>query len=512
LLGLKHYQDKIEKISIQISELEKKNELFQFSHDSLTKNITDLQSLNEQPPTKPDYTDEEITVGNEEIKKLEGQLRALQNELFAKTSELIKPIKQSASFDSSKILRLSSEINSLKNNRTSIINLFMTTKQDLQKNISKFQYAISDIKRARNDAQRISLEVAKLQNEKELVSKSICPTCSQTWVGVQVAAKVKAVEDSIKLNINKILELKNVIDQEAVIEAQIIDLQNQLNVLTVPDTLEIDNKIKELEIIYIAEKSAEQSFLKTIENKYLQEYSAYQESNRLISNHYNMEIQEVTKKLNDIKNAVMTVTRALDYYQRSVNEYNSRLARNQQLVTAKTQELNVLITSNEAIKKKLLVAQEAKRLIKSYTLRIFQETLDTIGETASRIIGNVDNLTNCTIYFEGCKETKSGTIKDEVNPIVNFEGENDVPIKSLSGGQRTVVDLAVDLAVIDVIESKTGKGVCWFAIEEPFEGLAEDNKEQILQMLTQMHLNKQIILVDHSPVVKSIVRDQIHII
>jgi len=137
--------------------------------------------------------------------------------------------------------------------------------------------------------------------------------------------------------------------------------------------------------------------------------------------------------------------------------------------------------------------------------------LDYIGEQASAIISKIPNMANASIYFEGCKETKSGTIKDEVTAILNMDGENEVNIKTLSGGEETALELAVDLAVIEMIEHKTGKGADFFILDEPFDGLDSISKEQCLTLLRELDTNKKIIMVDHSPELKAMVNDVIMI-
>jgi DNA repair exonuclease SbcCD ATPase subunit len=80
-------------------------------------------------------------------------------------------------------------------------------------------------------------------------------------------------------------------------------------------------------------------------------------------------------------------------------------------------------------------------------------------------------MKSASIYFEGCKETNKGILKDEVNAILNLDGENEINIKTLSGGEETAAELAVDLAVIEMIEHKVGKGANFFILDEPFTGL-----------------------------------------
>jgi DNA repair exonuclease SbcCD ATPase subunit len=121
-------------------------------------------------------------------------------------------------------------------------------------------------------------------------------------------------------------------------------------------------------------------------------------------------------------------------------------------------------------------------------------------------------MASSTIYFESCKETKSGSIKDEVNPIINMDGENEISIKTLSGGERTSIDLAVDLALIEMIETKAGKGVDFFILDEPFDGLDAVNKTECLDILQNLDTNKKIIIVDHSAELKALVHDIIMVV
>ena len=125
------------------------------------------------------------------------------------------------------------------------------------------------------------------------------------------------------------------------------------------------------------------------------------------------------------------------------------------------------------------------------------------------ILSNIPNMANASIYFETAKETKDGKIKEEVTGIINMDGENEFPINSLSGGERTSIDLAVDLAVIDLIESKVGKGINLFLLDEPFVGLDSVSCLSALELLKSIDSNKKIIIVDHNPEVKESISDKI---
>jgi DNA repair exonuclease SbcCD ATPase subunit len=164
------------------------------------------------------------------------------------------------------------------------------------------------------------------------------------------------------------------------------------------------------------------------------------------------------------------------------------------------------------MEKKIILSEESIRLIKHFTLQKFQDTLDYIGQRATEIINNIPNMANAVVYFENAKETKSGKVKNEVNAVVNLEGDTAIPIKTLSGGERTSADFAIDLAVGEMIENMTQKGVNFLIIDEGFDGLDSISKIQCLEILKTLSTDKKILMVDHSSEVKEMVGDIIKVV
>ena len=278
------------------------------------------------------------------------------------------------------------------------------------------------------------------------------------------------------------------------------------------NTDDLDKKINLLQqeiIIIKANKSAEKQ---KIENKYLKEINNYNEKIKNTKEKYELIIKPKKDCSQKIEQDITMKVEALKYHEVSLNSYNTKIEKYESTLTEKRNNLQDTLTQKEYKAKELSVANETKRLIKSYTLQTFQETLDLIGEMASDTLSGIPNMNNSTIFFEGCKETKAGKIKDEVNAIITIEGEDKIPIKSLSGGERTAIDLVVDLAVIDIIESKAGKGADFFVIDEPFDGLDSVCKENCLEILKQVDTNKKIIMVDHSSELKEMISDVITVV
>ena len=117
-----------------------------------------------------------------------------------------------------------------------------------------------------------------------------------------------------------------------------------------------------------------------------------------------------------------------------------------------------------------------------------------------------------TVRLVGTKETKDGKVKEEVNAVIDSDGEESIPMKSFSGGEESAIDLAVDLAVIDFVENRANKGIDIFILDEPFTGLDSVNIEQILEVLKNANINKKLMIVDHNPIIAEFMSDKIKVV
>ena len=150
--------------------------------------------------------------------------------------------------------------------------------------------------------------------------------------------------------------------------------------------------------------------------------------------------------------------------------------------------------------------------MKTFISCSFDDALESIGEAATKIIRCIPTMSNATIQFEGQKETQDGKVKEEVNAVISMDGDIGIPIKSLSGGERSSVDLAVDLAVIDFVESESAKGIDVFILDEPFTGLDTVSIEMALEVLKNSNSTKKLIVVDHNPEVKQMVSNRLVVV
>ena len=74
------------------------------------------------------------------------------------------------------------------------------------------------------------------------------------------------------------------------------------------------------------------------------------------------------------------------------------------------------------------------------------------------------------------------------------------------------MELAVDLAVVEMIETHTGKGLNVFVMDEPMTGLDSVSACALIDMLMMANLSKKIIIVDHNESTKSRVTNVINVV
>jgi len=164
------------------------------------------------------------------------------------------------------------------------------------------------------------------------------------------------------------------------------------------------------------------------------------------------------------------------------------------------------------VQEEIEMATESKKVVKSYLSCSFEDALDSIGDKATRLIRSIPNMANATIQFEGLKETKEGKVKEEVTCLISMDGEIGIPVKSLSGGERSAVDIGIDLSVIKFIEETTGKGIDLFILDEAFNGLDSTCIQEAIEMLKESSVDKRLFLVEHNPVIAQSIEKRITVV
>lgn len=356
-------------------------------------------------------------------------------------------------------------------------------------------------------------QALKYAGEIKKVRANVCFTCDQPWL--TDAAKTKEQELLVKIT-----ACKEIIQAGASATAEIDRLAEELRSLAAKydrfykeqkNTLEILAQSGESDFVKSNIEKIRASILEETKKKNLH-FASLDQKNKEAQESFDQQLRIRTsgqKKIMDgLNEAHAKAKQNLDAANTAIRAQEDALRRHELIVSQLAQQhatalakLTVAEKELADLTEKFQMAEEAKRAIKSYTSRLFDEALESISETATRIIRQIPNMENATIQLNAIKETADGKIKEEVNAIIHNDGEENVPIETLSGGERTSADLAVDLAAIQFLEERAGKGIDLFILDEPFNGLESVNIQAIVEMLKMTSISKRIMIVDHNPIV-----------
>lgn len=511
-LGLEKFNLRTAKIDEDIKEINTR--IIQLGHaiTALEQSIEEFEELQEfEKEPKCEVSKEDIESLKKELSDCEQELSKANTEKSKELEALEskRPVKpESTVKENPKIKEIDDLLVAKKEEKQKVLLNHLNKKKQIQEAADKVKSQLSEIPHAKQKIERKASEMKKLMAEKQHIEEQKCPTCKQKWAGDSASTKVSEINETLSKLKSEIIEHKAIVDNEPSLKSNLERVTKILQSMEDQSGVEeLDTEISKLNEQLITLKAEQSNALSKIENEYLKKLNDFNVEVKSVTDKFASILESQTERKNLLVRQLDSKTQSLDNYSTMLESYKSKMERYEKTLTEKRNNLKDAIQQREDKVKELAVAEEAKRLIKTYTLQIFQDTLNYIGEYASETLSNIPNMSSATIYFEGCKENKSGTIKDEVNPIINMDGYNNIPIRTLSGGERTAIDLAVDLAVIDMIESKAGKGADFFILDEPFEGLEDVNIGQCLEILKQADTNKRIIIVDHNPIAKEMITD-----
>lgn len=515
-LGLTDYKNKLNNLDLKINDISKKIELLDRDIHSNKTGLEATQNAIKALGSAPKKNIDQKTIL--QIKENLDSFKFKLNRLLEKNKKEIedlnkeRPILDFKEYDltnlkkyENQLFEINEKINDLKLKNKD--NEFFIQKSLSDIKIKKIELSdkIKISKKSKEDAKKLALEVLKIRN-------SICPKCEQSWIND--AAKKEEQEILIKIN-----ELKTQIIEDSEFDTIKDSLENQENKILEnsnknnnKEILYLENEYKKIKKVYEEEKQKEQEHVTLEKNNAKEKFKIFEQKEKELKSKHdneclniNKNIELYTKELNISVTTLKNYEENKKIYENSINNLKDQEA----VFIKNLYEFN---NTYEQYKSELQILEELKKIIKSYLSFSFDEILETISENATRIIQHIPNMSNATIQLEGIRETKDGKVKEEVNSVIHMDGEENVPIKTLSGGERAAVDIAIDIAVLGVIEERTNKGIDLFILDEPFTGLDSTNIEMVLEVLKNTSTNKKIVIVDHNPVVKEQISDRINVV
>lgn len=515
-LGLGHFKAKIETLDKKIKILsDKRTSVF----GSLESAKSALKATDEaiislgMPPAKEIHQSVILDL-KAKSDKSSAELSAVQalQKLEMNSLELSRPQIEEKPFDTStrdghekhlkEVRELKGHVQVLEKNRQAEINQLISARNA---DVSHYSNLIRMGESAKAEAIKLALEIKKIR-------ESLCPTCEQGWVTEN--AKVTESSHLEKLKILKAAIASGAEGSEKMVSATVdINKWNEEKAPRVPKGLpELQAKEQELETLISMSKSEEADHRMSQNLSNRTKLDAFAVQQKALRENHSQGLSQASGQADIDRRTLEAAVSKLRSHEEARTRYETSLSSLNERRASHSHNVDELTKSSTQIHNELLVAEEIKRAIKSYLSCSFDEALETIGDNATKLIRHIPNMANATIQLEGQKETQDGKVKEEVNAVIHMDGEENVDIRSLCGGERTATDLAIDLSVIDLIESEANKGIDLFILDEPFDGLDTVCIEMALEVLKNSNTNKRLIIVDHNPEVKQMVESKLLVI
>jgi DNA repair exonuclease SbcCD ATPase subunit len=214
---------------------------------------------------------------------------------------------------------------------------------------------------------------------------------------------------------------------------------------------------------------------------------------------------ESLSQYNNISAANIELKNAIDTRKRTIASLNEKLEKQAEIV-AKIASAKKLLSSLHVkisdLKDEILVYEAVSSALSptGAPAYVVDSVIDQFNEKVSQYVSLV--WPNASYSLQSYKESKSGDIKAKFGDKLMIQGV-ERSIGSLSGGELRCLSLAVDFAIIDVVETTFGISINPIILDEGFEGLDSLNKERVIEILETLSTDKQIWIIDHTSESKS---------
>lgn len=502
LLSLDIFETQITEVNKKISNLEVQLEQLGTLINELKK-----QLFKPEPPILNSCDKSKLDLDNLKLKLLENQQFEQKLRLEVSAANLLK--------DTIKQKQLETVIN--ESNDTVLSDLLKELRVNelkvdvLRKNDEKIKSELKDDLNFVNKCLLMNSKEAnkldelnnkfKLKHQTlELLRQNKCINCEQLW-NPDPSKEQELLSDLTLLSIfiNASIKAKELVEngnkEREILNSKLIDFKNIELKQAEEELSDINNKIN------LRKNSLQSENLKLL-NKFEQEKNKELDKIDEDSLPSLLKLQDILQTNSSIRFAIMSLEQEIAN-QKSINsikevEYKKQLLKYNSLFNNLAEkEQNLLSLKNSLYEESDYVA-----MLKSFLGVIVQQVLEEIALEVNQTLKNIGNVSTVNISFNTESLTQKGILKQEIKPVFYKDGRIVSARSGLSGGQKTSVDLATDLAIIKVVTRRMGFSPGWLVLDEPFDGHDTNSKEACIEVLKKFAQDKLIFVIDHTTEIK----------
>ena len=463
LLGLVNIELAVDKAEERIKALKPHVEAAEANLTAFRSDLATLQAQEFPAPEDDKALRAEFMVLDATRIDLEAREKEVQAQAQGKRSKVK---------DDPELVKLSTYINAAKAQYEVALEAQQVREREFRANQEVLRKKLVDI--AQRDTMMLNYRKEMEANQAQMAKlvAGHCPTCNRAWE--DAAAKAKALEAQIQN-----------------LEATIGSLSRQQG-----DRQRLE---QELRVGFSADPNVEK--LRTLQ---VQLNAQFQDK---ANNLLNASTAELTSTLNAIKvelGSVLSRISGIGQQLNMVKSVNDKLLQSRQFAERNIAGVQAKIQTHEASIVGLQTELSAERDFVALMGRegflgvIFDDVLKEIEAEANERLARLANVSHVTIQFKSEVTTGKGTIKRSITPVVSINGQEARLDSGLSGGMYTSVEGQVDLAVMAVVQRRTGSLPGFLFLDESFNGQGNVTKEATMEVLREYAQEKLVVVIDHN--------------
>jgi len=477
LLGLLNIEQAVDKAEERIKALKPTVEMEEASLASARTDLENLQTQEFPAPESPATLNAEFT----EIDAKRVELEAREKELLAQTQGRVASVK-----DNPELVKLAGFIEAAKAQYQQVLEVQQSREKEFRANQEMLRKKLLDI--AQRDTMilnyRKDLEASRAQLAKLVAGH--CPTCNRAWE--DAAAKAKTIEAQIEN-----------------LEATASALSRQQG-----DRVKLEGELK---VAFQADPTVEK-----LRNLKIQLDAQFQEKTQTLTNASTNELQQALNGIRMELGSARSRISGIGQQLAMVRAVNDKLHQARKFAEQNITAVKARISNSEAMLQRYGTELNAERDFVALMGRegflgvIFDDVLKEIEAEANERLGRLANVSHVTIHFKSEVVTAKGTLKRSITPIVSINGHEARPDSGLSGGMYTSVEGQVDLAVMAVVQRRTGSLPGFLFLDESFNGQGNVTKEAAMEVLREYAQEKLVVVIDHNSEFKELFSQYIDVV
>lgn len=490
MLGLDVYQKCLEIAKNRLKVVESELASTQWKIDDREAKIADLsEQITDAESEKVEY-DKSIKAKEQELKS---QVDELSTQLEEKQGELIELQKQLEQFQAEKE-KAEKQLDAKRKKLKEVDELkvaLQDTKDDIQEQervIRKHERIISEtqdsIESYAKSIARCKKKIESLEHQKEQLDEDIgmpCPTCGQPMTEESIEPAKKEYDEQIQVQQEEIEKYQSKTERA---NADILSAQQKIQECKA-EIQDLQNTVAEFQTLITRSKRLidEKAECERVVQRSQEQFYKAESAVKVQKNN----IKQSQQMLERVQRDILELSKDNPYeaiiakYRTEQDAYKNEIEGFRESIKDKLDEKDCLVFWQQAY---------SNQGIKSYIL-------DDITPFLNRRVNKyLAKLTSGHIEVKFNTQTvlKSGETREKFSiEISNQDGGQEYSANS--GGERKRIDLAINLALQDLVASRSSKRINIAIWDEVFDALDETGIEKVIELLQELSEEKSTILV-----------------